>query len=84
MYDWTKWLLGLFPGAKKNEKSERHNWINYIAQHDNWLEQAVICAGIDFKPFTFKQAINMFYSMDILENIYEGVFEPSYKAKKLT
>ena len=48
-----------------------------------WSRQSYV-QGFDFKPFTFKQAINMFYSMDILENIYEGVFEPSYKAKKLT
>ena len=37
--------------------------------------------GFDFKYFIFKQAINMYDSMEISENIYVGVFEPSYKTK---
>ena len=33
----------------------------------------------DFEPAFLKQAVNIFESLEISENIYEGVLEPSYK-----
>ena len=35
--------------------------------------------GCYFEAVSFKQAITMFWRMDINENIYKSVVEPSYK-----
>ena len=36
-----------------------------------------MCSGFDFENVLFKQAIKMFERMEIAENIYEVVVEPS-------
>ena len=38
-----------------------------------------MCSVFTGKHVTFKQAVNIFELVEIYENIYEGVVEPSYK-----
>ena len=37
-----------------------------------WYKQAYV-KGYDFKPITFKNAVNMFERMEISESIYKGI-----------
>ena len=42
----------------------------------NW--QAYV-PGFDFEAVNFKQAVNMFETINIARNIYEGIVHPYYK-----
>ena len=45
---------------------------------NSWSKQVYV-QGFDWESITFKKAVNMFEQMKIVESIYEGVVEPSYK-----
>ena len=45
---------------------------------NSWSKQAYV-QGFYCESITFKKAVNMFEHMEIVESIYEGIVEPSYK-----
>ena len=47
-----------------------------------WYKQAYV-QGFDYESILFKKDVNMFERMEVVESIYEGVVEPSYKKPTL-
>ena len=56
------------------------NFLNSMP--NSWNKQAYVKV-FDCKYVTFKKYLNMFERMEVMESIYEGVVEPSYKKGKI-
>ena len=54
------------------------NGIFLNSMPNSWSKQAYV-QGFYCESITFKKAVNMFEHMEIVESIYEGIVEPSYK-----
>ena len=72
--------LAEFPGSKASDKigdTELNETLLNVMP--NVCNKQAYVQGFDCETFPFEKADNMFERMQISENIYEAVLEPSYK-----
>ena len=79
MIDLNEYLAS-FLGANLSDKIDatKLNEIILNIMINIWYKQAYV-QGFDSKSISFKKDVNIYECMEILEYIYEGVVEPSYK-----